>query len=359
MSEAVLEFDLGLARRGFELAAAGELQAGITALFGQSGCGKTTLLRCLAGLERNATGMVRHCSGVWQSSTQWLPVHRRRAGLVFQDTRLFAHLSVRQNLAYAERRRPRGGPDRDEVISVLGLAPLLDRLPAALSGGEAQRVALGRALLGGPRVLLLDEPLAALDYGRRRRIMPLIRAIPERFGIPLLYVTHARYEVLDLADRVMLMANGRIAAHDNVAAIFSTPAWWPALGDIDPMVIWEGRVVARDNDWGLTTLATDGGRLRLEGLKAPRGEQVRLRIAARDVLLVDEPPAASGALNALPVMVRRIDCPGGGRLHVELQAGSRATLWASVHRQSAASLRLEPGRHLQALIRPQVLGLND
>ena len=359
MSEPLLAFDLQLQRRGFHLRAAAELHPGITALFGQSGCGKTTLLRCLAGLEPGVTGHIRHGDTTWLSATVRWPAHRRRAGYVFQDTRLFSHLSVRQNLDYAVRRRRGDGPEPDEVIAVLGLEALLARQPASLSGGEAQRVALGRALLAGPRVLLLDEPLAALDYGRRRRIMPLIRAIPARFNVPLLYVTHARYEVLDLADRVLLMQAGETVSHDRVADIFSNPAHWSALGDIDPMVVWEGRVVARDNDWGLTTLATAAGRLRVEGLALARGERVRLRVAARDVLLVDEPPVASAALNTLPVTVERTVCAGRGQVHVALRAGAGAMLWAVLHRQSAAALRLEGGRHLHALIRPQILGVND
>ena len=355
MTAALLDFDLALARPGFRLQASGRLQAGITALFGPSGCGKTTLLRALAGLEPGCRGIVEYAGRAWQTQSTRLPPHRRPVGLVFQDLRLFAHMSAAQNLDFALRRRRAPGPDRDEVIEVLGLADLLERRPAALSGGEAQRVALGRALLAGPRVLLLDEPLASLDDARRARVMPLIRAIPARFGVPLFYVTHARREVLSLADRVMLMEDGRIVAHDTVAALFSAPDYWPVLGDIEPTVIWEGRVVARDNDWGLTTLATEAGRLRLGGISPNPGEWLRLRIGAGDVVLMLEPPAASSVMNTLAVRVEALEERANGVLRVGLRAGRRAPLWAEVTRQSAAALRLAPGRRIHALIRPHVL----
>jgi len=185
--------------------------------------------------------------------------------------------------------------------------------------------------------------------------MPLIRAIPERFGIPVLYVTHARYEVMELADRILLMDEGQLLTQAPVGQLFSDPAYWPALGDIAPMVVWDARVAARDHDWGLTTLATEAGRLRVEALPLPRGGEVRLRVTARDVVLVDEPPVACGLVNTLPVVVRGLVPEGGGVTRVELQAGNGAVLWAQVHAQASASLRLEIGRRLHALIRPQVL----
>ncbi|MEX0386956.1 molybdenum ABC transporter ATP-binding protein [Spiribacter onubensis] len=357
MSEPLLTFDLQLRRQGFRLEAEGRLEPGITALFGPSGCGKTTLLRCLAGLEKASEGVIRHDGSTWQTRSFRLPAHRRPVGLVFQDMRLFEHMSVAQNFEFARRRRRAEGPRQQEVVEVLGVAGLLDRMPAALSGGEAQRVALGRALLAGPRVLLMDEPLAGLDHERRARIMPLVRAIPERFGVPLLYVTHTRQEVLTLADRVMLMDRGGIVADDRVADMFSAPACWPALGGIEPTVVWDARVVARDNDWGLTALASDAGRLRLAGISCDAGTRLRLLVAARDVVLTLEPPVASSALNGLPVQVESLEDRGNGLVLVRLTAGRRAPLWAEVSRQSAAALRLAPGRRVHALIRPQLLGV--
>ncbi len=358
MTDPLLSFDLTLKRPGFDLQVTGALKPGITALFGQSGCGKTTLLRCLAGLESGARGDIRQGEALWLSGDKALPAHRRGAGMVFQDTRLFAHMNAAENLRYGLKRRKGDGPAFDEVVAALGLEGLLEHLPAQLSGGEAQRVALGRTLLAGPSLLLMDEPLAALDYGRRRQIMALIQTIPERFNLPVLYVTHARYEVLELADHVMLMERGRLIADGSVSQVFSSEQHWQRLGGLDPMVIWEGQVVARDNDWGLTTLATDGGRLHLGGLSAVHGERMRLRITAREVVLMLEPPTASSLLNGLPVQVESIESRGDGVVRVRLTAGQNAPLWAEISRQAAAALRLQVGRRIHALIRPQVLGLN-
>ncbi|MDR9432530.1 MAG: molybdenum ABC transporter ATP-binding protein [Spiribacter sp.] len=358
MSEAVLHFDLELVRRTFKLAAAAEIYPGITALLGESGAGKTTLLRCLAGLEPDCRGSINHIDEIWQAPDVWLPSHRRRAGLVFQDIRLFEHLTVAGNLDYALKRREGDGPQRDEVIRALSLGPLLERVPAGLSGGEAQRVALGRALLAAPRLLLLDEPLAALDMARREQIQPLIRAIPKRFGIPVVYVTHAIQEALALSNQVILMAQGHIAARGLLADVFSQPEHWERLNGGEPMVIWDGRVVARDNDWESTTLATDAGRLRLSGLSLERGASVRLQLSARDVVLLLEPPVASSVVNVLPVVVEAMELRANGQLRIGLGSGHRATLWAEVSGQSAAALRLEKGRRLHALIRPQVIAVN-
>lgn len=353
-----LEFDVSLDRPGFQLVAEGRLAPGVTALFGHSGCGKTSLLRCLAGLEPGCRGRIHHGGESWQSRSGTRPPHRRPVGLVFQDARLFPHLSVRGNLDYAERRRRGEGPGRAEVIDGLGLRALLDQAPSALSGGESQRVALGRALLAGPRILLLDEPLTGLDTARQREIMPLLRTIPERFGVALLYVTHSRYEVLALADQIMLMREGRMITHASVSSVFSSPDYWAFLGQTEPAVIWPGRVVARDNDWGLTILATDAGRLRVSGISVDPGDQVALRVAARDVVLTLEPPTATSVLNSLPVRVESLKQTGEGVVRVELSIGHRASLWTQVTRQSVAALRLEPGRRLHALIRPEVLSIN-
>ncbi|RZU99362.1 molybdenum ABC transporter ATP-binding protein [Spiribacter vilamensis] len=358
MTAAALEFDVTLDRPGFSLAAEGRLEPGVTALFGHSGCGKTSLLRCLAGLERGCRGTIRHGEQPWQSRAVALPPHRRAVGLVFQDARLFPHLSVRGNLDYAERRRREDGPGRAEVIDGLGLRKLLDQAPSALSGGEAQRVALGRALLAGPRLLLLDEPLTGLDSARQREIMPLLRTIPERFGIPVLYVTHARHEVLALADRIMLMREGGVLTHASVSSVFSSPDYWALLGQPEPVVIWPGRVVARDNDWGLTVLATDAGRLRISEISADPGDPVALRVAARDVVLTLEPPTATSMLNSLPVRVESLQTVREGVVRVQLGVGHKASLWTEVTRQSVAALRLETGRRIHALIRPEVLGLD-
>jgi molybdate transport system ATP-binding protein len=352
-----LAFDLALERPGLRLAATGRIASDTTALFGPSGCGKTTLLRCLAGLEPDCRGTVREGDQHWQTRDRFRPPHRRSAGLVSRETRLFAHLNVRQNLDYAERRRG-AGPDRAAVIDGLGLRGLLDQDAGALTDSEAQRVALGRALLADPQVLFLDDPFSGLDGARRAALMPLLRAIPRRFGVSLVLVTHDRDAVLALADQLLLMADGRLTATGTVSELFSAPACWGVLGQPEPVVIWPGRVVARDNDWGLTTLATDAGRLRVSGIVADPGDGVVLRVAARDVVLTLEPPRASSALNSLPVRVEALERLEEGRLRVQLGVGHRATLWTEVTRQSVAALRLEAGRRLHALISPEVIAVN-
>ena len=359
MSAPVLRFDLQLQRPGFALAAQASIGDGISALFGPSGCGKTTLLRALAGLEKNAVGVIEHGEQVWQGRGVFAPSHRRGVGMVFQDTRLFRHLSAAGNLDYALARRRGEGPDRDEVIAALGLASLLERSASVLSGGEAQRVALGRALLAGPAVLLLDEPLAALDPPMREDILTLIRDLPRRFATPIVYVTHRPDEVLTLADQVLSMNAGVIVEQGHLASVSAQQSGWSQLNAGEPMVIWEGRVVARDNEWRATTLATDAGRLRIEGVSLERGAWVRLKLASQDVVLLLEPPLATSALNTIAVSVVSAERQADGSLRVRLSAGQRATLWAQISGQAAASLRIEPGRRLHALINPRVIGVFD
>lgn len=206
-----LTFDLGVLRAGFRLSvAAGVPAAGVTALFGPSGCGKTTLLRCLAGLERPRKGHVRFAGTTWLGAGQWVPPHRRGVGYVAQTSVLFSHLSVRDNLSYGQRRRPDGRVGFDEMIEALALAPLLHRSIGDLSGGETQRVALGRCLLSAPRLLLLDEPLGALDQQARAEVLPFLRRTLALAAVPAVYVTHMVDEVHQFADRVVTMRAGRL-----------------------------------------------------------------------------------------------------------------------------------------------------
>lgn len=357
MTAARLEFDVSLERADFRLQVAGRVEPGITALFGPSGSGKTTLLRCLAGLEPGCRGEVRLGGRAWQRGDWRLPAHARGAGLVFQEARLFAHHSVAGNLRYALRRRRGAGPDYDDVVAALGLQPLLERRTPGLSGGERQRVALARALLAGPSVLLLDEPLAALDAARRAAILALIRELPARYGLPLVYVTHDQEEVLHLADRVLLLRNGRRVGSGSGPELFSDPAVWPSLGDAEPGVIWRARVVSQDTAWSLTTLGSDGGRLQVPALGLDTGRAVTVRVRARDVLLAVDPPRATSALNALPVRVVELRPEGEASVLVGLETAAGGALWARVTRQSAAALRLERGRRLHALFKASALAV--
>lgn len=352
MNQPRLEFDIYLERHGFTLNMAGQSRPGITAVFGTSGCGKTTLLRCIAGLEPDCRGQIRLGDEVWLNDQRVKPAHQRNVGMVFQDGRLFAHLTVAGNLAYALRRRQGEGPSLEEVIDTLGIGHVQQSLPATLSGGEAQRVALARALVGGPSLLLLDEPLAALDYGRRRRIMPLISEIPERFGISVFYVTHARQEVLEMADHLMLLDKGHCILHERVDTAFSDPANWAQLGDLNPTVVWEGRVLAHDQAHSCHQIETPGGVLSVPGKPIAVGRAVRLRIRSSDVVLLRSADSLAGHLNVFSVRVLSITPGAAGLLLVEIQTAAGGRLWSEVDWQTAAQLQLAEGTELQALIRP-------
>lgn len=356
MSQPRLEFDVRLERPGFTLSMAGQSRPGITALFGTSGCGKTTFLRCIAGLEPNCRGRVRLDEEVWLDDYHARPAYQRNVGLVFQDARLFAHLTVAGNLAYALRRRQREGPALEEVIDTLGIGHLQQSLPSMLSGGEAQRVALARALVAGPSLLLLDEPLAALDYGRRRRIMALISEIPERFGISVFYVTHARQEVLELADHLMLLDKGRCILHERVDTAFSAPANWARLGDLDPTVIWEGCVLGYDAAYSSHQIDTPGGVLSVPNKPIAIGQSVRMRIRSNDVRLLHQAAGSERQANVLPVVVVSTQELSAGVLLVELKTPAGGRLWSDIDLQAAEQFEFNRGAELQALIRPHLLG---
>ena len=278
--------------------------SGTTALFGPSGGGKSTLLRILAGLETRATGRIAFDGTVWADSRTgaFSPARKRPVGIVFQDGRLFAHLSVAGNLDYADRRnRHRGGPiTRQTVIERLSLGPLLDRRPETLSGGERQRVALGRTLLARPALLLLDEPLSALDRGRKAEILPYLRDLPGNFGVPTLYVSHAVEEIAQLARTVIVLADGRIRGIGPVTEMLERIDLQPITGRFEAGALLEARVVAHDAHWRLTRLDLAGQPLVMPMLPALGiGETVRLRVRARDVALALGRPANISTRNSL------------------------------------------------------------
>jgi molybdate transport system ATP-binding protein len=242
---------------------------GITALFGRSGCGKTTLLRAIAGLERAPGGRLVVSGEPWQDAHIFVPPHRRALGYVFQETSLFPHLSVRRNLEYGMRRVPANERTLhwDEVVDWLGLAPLIRQQPHQLSGGQRQRVAIGRALLSSPRLLLMDEPLAALDAGARAEILPYLDQLHQRLAIPVLYVSHSVEEVVRLADHLVCLEAGRVAWQGEAA---------DGLAHLGVTAGHSARVVAREDGW--TVLEIEGQTLRLPGLDANPGDALRLRV---------------------------------------------------------------------------------
>src|SRR4051812_33679691 len=279
---------------------------GVTALFGPSGCGKTTVLRCIAGLQHLPDGYCAIDGDVWQDRTLFRRPHERPVGYVFQEASLFPHLSVRRNLLYgAPRRMPALNPSGiafDEVIELLGLKTLLDRSPQNLSGGERQRVAIGRALLSQPKLLLMDEPLSALDRLTKDEILPFLDRLHEQLSLPVIYVSHDMTEVERLADHLVLMEAGRVIASGPLTALQSDPAL-PLVKGRDAAISLDATVESYDPGYGLITLAVNGGQFVLPGPPGQAGERRRIRIVAGDVSLALDPPSSSTILNSLPVKI--------------------------------------------------------
>ncbi len=340
----------------FTLAFDLELPAvGFTAICGPSGCGKTTLLRCVAGLEPDFQGTVRIGPRVWQNATTTLPLHQRALGYVFQSGELFPHLSVDGNLRFAWDRTPvaRRRVTWDEVVELLGLSGLLSRSTANLSGGERQRVALGRALLKSPDLLLLDEPLTALDRATRRAIFPLLERMRDQFAIPVLYVTHNVDEAARLADRLVLMEEGRIINTGPLVEMLTTPAPGLAHGS-DAGAVVTAIVGAIDETDHLARLDFPGGELQVSDRDLAVGATARVRIHARDVSLALAPSAGTSILNILPVEVMDLLPDDAARVLVRLRAGDTVLL-AAVTVRSANALNLTPGQKIWAQIKSVAL----
>ena len=352
-----LKAQFRLQRGGFTLDAGFELPArGITAVFGPSGSGKTTILRCLAGLEPGARGQLHLDGSTWQDDSRgiFLAAHRRPVGYVFQDARLFPHLRVRRNLDYGCRRS--GGcapPHFARVVELLGIGQLLDRYPLQLSGGEQQRVAIGRALLTQPRLLLMDEPLAAVDMERKSEILPYLQDLHRALDIPVVYVTHALDEVTRLAEHLILIGNGSIQATGRLADLLSRLEL-PLAHSEDAAALIEARVATHDNEFELTELEFAGGRLSVGRQAAPIGERVRVLVYARDVSLALDEPQQSSILNILRAEVAAISQEGRSRVTVRLRVGETYVL-ARITRKSCVRLNLAPGTRVYAQIKSVAL----
>ena len=341
-----------LSRPGFAMGVDLQLpDTGVTALFGPSGCGKTTFLRVVAGLERLPDARVRVAGETWQSGDTWCPTHRRQLGYVFQQPGLFEHLSVRQNLLYGARRvrTPMPAQAQDHVIDLLGLSPLLDRSPGGLSGGEQQRVAIARALFTQPRLLLLDEPLAALDEVRKQDILGYLTRIRRELDIPMLFVSHSRDEVARLADYLVLLDQGRVTAHGPATDLFSrldvSLARQPDTG-----VVLDTRVADHDARYDLTTLTFPGGSLLVPGSPGAPGTDVRVQVRARDVSLSLDPPGRTSILNVLPVTIDTLADAGPAQVLVRVNAGPTLLL-ARLSRKSVETLSLRPGQRAFAQVK--------
>ncbi|MEJ2554580.1 MAG: molybdenum ABC transporter ATP-binding protein [Gammaproteobacteria bacterium] len=346
--------NLTLARPGFTLQAQLEFpERGVTALFGPSGCGKTTLLRTIAGLEPGATGRLEVGGALWQDSAakRHLPPHRRPLGYVFQDAQLFPHLDVRRNLLFGYSRLPAAERrlEPEQVIDWLGLAALLDRSPGALSGGQRQRVAVGRALLTSPQLLLLDEPLSALDEAAKQEILPYLERLHQRLAFPMLYVSHDLGEVMRLADRIALMENGRILATGEVNEILTHHELSPVPSDYAGVVL-TGRVVTGSTDHQPARVETEAGVIHIAQLTAQDTAEVRLRVMARDVSLALQPHHDTSILNILPATVLEVGKTEHGQCTIHLACGD-ATLLARITPYSCERLAVTAGKTLYAQIK--------
>jgi molybdate transport system ATP-binding protein len=348
-----LVVDVALDRGDFRLAVAESFDlAGITAIFGASGSGKTSLLRVIAGLEPKARGQIRFRDTEWQGAKRRLPTEARGVGFVFQEGRLFPHLDVRGNLAFAARRQPAGPIGLEATVDALGLEPLLARDPGSLSGGERQRVAIGRALLANPVLLLMDEPLSSLDLARKRELLPLMRSLPSRFGLPILYVTHSIDEIVYLADSVVLLAGGRNLAHGSAREILERRDISQLAGVDEPGTLLEARALRHTDT--LTVASIGAHEIRLPRTDAGPGAMIRLRVQPRDVILALEPPRAISIRNCLPATVLAVERGADGQALVRLETGGQA-LTARVTAEAAAELDLREGKPVFALIKSVAL----
>ncbi|MDP2823938.1 MAG: molybdenum ABC transporter ATP-binding protein [Sulfuritalea sp.] len=327
---------------------------GVSAVFGHSGCGKTTLLRCIAGLE-HGVGRLDVNGEAWQDGTHFVPTHRRPLGYVFQDARLFAHLDVGHNLDYGMRRVASADSSRRApIVELLGLGLLLDRLPERLSGGEQQRVAIARALLTAPRLLLLDEPLAALDLARKQEILPYLERLRDELEIPVIYVSHAADEVARLADHLVVLEGGRAVAQGPLAETLARLDLPIHLGE-DAGAVFAATVAERDAEWHLARVEFDGGELWVRDSGVPVGRQVRVRILARDVSIAASRHDDVSIMNLLPATV----IAHAGEDHpsavlMQLAVG-HTTLLARLTRRSAQRLDLAPGRQVWVQIKAVAL----
>ncbi|MDR0716878.1 MAG: molybdenum ABC transporter ATP-binding protein [Azoarcus sp.] len=333
-------------------------ETGITAVFGPSGSGKSTLLRCVAGLERAPGGFLALAGETWQDESRkfFLPTHKRPLGIVFQEASLFPHLSVRKNLEYGMKRAGNRGEGFDAMLALLGIRALLERAPEGLSGGERQRVAIARALLTRPRLLLMDEPLAALDLKRKLEILPYLEKLHDELSIPVLYISHAPDEVARLADHLVLIDNGRAAASGPLVETLARLDLPHAPGD-DPGVVLETTVAGHEAD-GLTRLEFPGGALYVSRRDKPPGSHVRCRIHASDVSLALAAHGDSSILNILPatvVAVAPIPPSGHALVQLKLRGDNAPLLLARITERSRAALDIAPGREIVAQIKAVAL----
>ena len=333
---------------------------GIIAVFGPSGCGKTTFLRCLAGLERAASGSMSLNNLIWQDDSQgiFVPLTQRSVGYVFQEPRLFPHLNVRENLQYGWRRTLESARriELDHVVQVLDIERLLDRRPQSLSGGEQQRVAIGRALLTSPTLLLMDEPLSSLDLQRKREILPFIHKMDSEFQIPIVYVSHDLHEIVELAKTVVLVKEGNVVDSGPIEEVFSQLNIRHHIPDNHIGALIETTVAEHDQEFGLTTLTFSGGHLQIPHQKRDIGERLRVQILAKDVSIISSPPSfQTSVLNLLAANVVEIGEVTTDHPLVDIKLDIGCPLLATITRKSLATLQLHSGQRVHAQIKAVAL----
>lgn len=332
---------------GFALDSAFDVPNGVTAVFGPSGSGKTSIIRAIAGVLTCDRAEV----SLDGRDLSRLPTHKRNIGYVFQDARLFPHMTVLKNLRYG------GAHDETAIIAVLGLSKLLDRYPASLSGGERQRVALGRALMSAPDVLLMDEPLSALDGPRKAEVLPYLEALRDQTSIPILYVSHDIGEVARLASRIIVLDHGKIVLSGAVEDVLSDMAAVPFFGPRDVGAVLTGRVVGHADD-GLTKIETGAGPLWVPGAVGRAGGTVRVRVPAQDVILSRSAPHDLSALNVLPVTISDIGRGAGSGNIVALRA-QNTKLLAKITKRSCETMKLTVGDQVFAILKANAIAPAD
>lgn len=338
----------------FKLDARFQSESGLTALFGPSGSGKTTIVKAVGGLLRpdHARIVVEDRVLVDTDKNIFVPKHRRRIGYVFQEDRLFPHLNVRHNLLFGRWFTPRGERvgNFDKIVDLLGIDHLLGRAPSTLSGGEKQRVAIGRTLLADPQLLLMDEPLASLDEARKAEIYPYIERLRDEGGVPIVLVSHSVAEIARLATSVVVLSNGHVTASGSASEILRHTNLFPQSGPAETGALIETEVLRHEEPYALTELQAKAGTLVVPRIDLPLGKRVRVRLRARDIMLALAPPTDLSALNILPGTIVSIEDGEGASLDVTLDCGGDSIV-ARITRKSLERLSLRPGLAVHAIIK--------
>lgn len=346
----------------FQLDAAFETSGRLTALFGKSGAGKTTIVNAIAELIRPDRARISVDGELFVDTERrvFVPRHTRRVGYVFQEGQLFPHLTIRQNLLYGRWFAGKGRHHVEvaEIVDMLGIGHLLRRRPADLSGGEKQRAAIGRALLAGPRILLMDEPLASLDEARKQEILPYIERLRDEVRIPIVYVSHAVAEVARLATTVVMLSDGRVESVGALSDMLARPEMLPLGRRHEAGGVFTVRVTGHDPKDDLTMLASRAGTLIVPRVEAPVGSELRIHIRARDVMLASAPPIDLSALNVMPGIVVEVGDTSGPIVDVTLDLGGERLL-ARITRRSLRELAIEPGRPVFAVLKSIAIGRRD